>query len=74
MTAKCEPFRQVWDLTIEQLQDIVRQTQEILWVTDGNWSNDTPWSSDELPAIAEVLASFGLEPVTKEGKDNGNDE
>lgn len=64
MPQKYKPRVRLHDLTADQMRDIIAAIQGVLWwdAADGSWDPDLEWSSDELPAIAETLARYGLDP------------
>lgn len=64
-------MRKVEDLTKEELCEIVRQMQELLYLEneDGekcSWNPDKEWDVDFLEYIANTLQSYKLVPAVYE--------
>lgn len=67
-------MRRVEDLSREELEIIVRGTQQTLWEREHNetgqlcWDPDAAWSADEVEVIAGILEAFSLAPDEGEPK------
>jgi hypothetical protein len=57
-------MRRVSELTREQLEDIVRQVQDILWrdPATGELDPDRSWSAETLEWVSGVVEAAGLKP------------
>ncbi len=70
MATTNDPIKNVSDLSLSELQTIVRRAQETLWLDDGTgkWRAREDWSEGDsayvlLTYIADLLAEYDLEPI-----------
>lgn len=59
-------MKSVADLTLNDLQNIVADIQEILWHENNSWEPAKEWDSETIALVAEVLEEKGLRPDESE--------